>query len=412
MSATAPAGPVCLGPRGNRKLLGAMGKPENRSKDSRARLAQSATLRAMKPGFQQRVAFSERDFYLAEFRGRTLAIALSGEPPIEGEGRLVVEQVLADLAANGTGVILLGADERLLTELSAGPALAASGPTWVGAVWRGLQKHPSVGLLGSPGETLPVFCSRVALELRLAKLVWLGSRGVLWLPGGRRRSLVDVAALDHCLREMDHEGSAAAEMASAELLREIEKMISAGVSSVSACLPNGLANELFTYAGSGTFYSPDGYTEVRPLALDELDAAENLIQRGVEEGYLRHRSEQELELALINGFGAFIEGRYLAGIAALLPYRDEAAGEIASLYALTRFLGEGVGAHLVRFAVEHARAQGLRYVFACTTRERVESFFERSGFRRVSPDELPASRWKGYDADRLPELLCLRRDLI
>lgn len=365
----------------------------------------------MNPSPRSRHPFSERDFYLAEFRGRTLALALSQEPVIEGEDRQVVETVLADLAANETGLILLAEDAELVSELSGAPALEASGPNWVGAVWRQLRSHSSVGLLGAPGESLPALCSRVSLELQLAKLVWLGSRGVLWMPGGRRRSLVDLAGLELQKSEAERAGEGKGSGAVAALLHEIQIMISGGVPSVSACLPGALDDELFTYAGSGTFYSAEGYTEVRRLALDEFAAAENLIQHGVEEGYLLSRSEQEVEASLTNGFGAFIEGRHLAGICALLPYPEDRAGELASLYALTRFLGEGVGAHLLRHAVECAEAAGLEYVFACTTSERVEAFFLRSGFRPATRDELPKSKWEHYGADRLEEVRCLRRDL-
>ena len=372
--------------------------------------------RAMESKSQPRVPFSERDFYLAEFRARTLAIALPEAPALMGDDRHVVEGVLADLAANGTGVILLGADLQLVSELAGTPALEASGSGWVGAAWRQLQKRPAIGLFGSPDETLPAFCARVALELKLAKLVWLGSRGVLWMPDGRRRSLVDLAGLAGlCAADAGTGAGADAPAASVDLdidlLREIEKMISGGVASVSACLPGALADELFTYVGSGTFYSPEGYTEVRALALDEFDAAENLIQRGIEEGYLLFRSDREVEIALTNGFGAFIEGRYLAGIGALLPYPADRAGEIASLYALTRFLGEGVGAHLLRFAIARARDHGMRFVFACTTSPRVEDFFCRAGFRAVSQVELPTGKWEAYDPDRRSELRCFRLDL-
>ena len=136
-------------------------------------------------------------------------------------------------------------------------------------------------------------------------------------------------------------------------------MIRGSASSISACLPGGLADELFTYAGSGTFYAREGYTEVRDLGLDDFDAAEALIHYGVEEGYLLERSAGEVERALTHGIGAFIEGRYLAGICALLPHDAGRAGEIASLYALTRFVGEGVGVHLVRTAIERAGARGM-----------------------------------------------------
>jgi N-acetylglutamate synthase-like GNAT family acetyltransferase len=176
-------------------------------------------------------------------------------------------------------------------------------------------------------------------------------------------------------------------------------------------LPGELANELFTYAGSGTLYSRDGYTRVRFLALDDFDAAEHLIMRGVEEGFLLDRSDRDLESALTNGFGAFVEGKYLAGIAALVPHPKARAGEVASLYALTRFVGEGIGAHLLRFALRTAAERGYGYVFACTTSERVVAFFSRMGFKEVSRDQLPDSKWLDYNSDRLEQLRCLRHDV-
>ena len=100
-------------------------------------------------------------------------------------------------------------------------------------------------------------------------------------------------------------------------------------------------------------------------------AADDLIKRGVSEGFLLNRSEAAVDAVLAHGFGAFVEDRHLAGIGALLPGGDGVSGEIASLYALTRFLGEGVGVSLVQWGVAEARRLGLAYVFACTTSDRV-----------------------------------------
>lgn len=361
-----------------------------------------------------RAPFSERDFYLAEFRGRSLALALPEDPPMGPDDRAVVEGVLADLAANRTTVILIAEDSALLCELSGEAGVEATGADWVGRVWRRSQQGSAVGLVGGPGEALPALCSRVVRELRVAKLVWLGRRGILWLDGERRRSLVSLAGIGRQARAAESAispGDAAEGRAVARLLREFERMISGGVSSVSACLPGGLADELFTYAGSGTFYAPEGYTEVRRLGLDDFDAAEALIRHGIDEGFLLERSEEQIEGALAGGIGAFVEGRYLAGICALLPHPEDGAGEIASLYALTRFVGEGVGVHLVRHAVERARQQGMRYVFACTTSERVEAFFLRLGFSNAKREDLPPSKWAGYSLERLERARCLRMNL-
>ena len=123
------------------------------------------------------------------------------------------------------------------------------------------------------------------------------------------------------------------------------------------------------------------------------------------------RSQEEVDEILAAGFGAFVEGRDLAGIGALLATCDGHAGEIASLYTLTRFLGEGVGNVLVQFALDEAAARGMSFVYACSTSERVGAFFERNGFRRAEAADLPAEKWSSYDADRRDRLRCYRRDL-
>ena len=129
------------------------------------------------------------------------------------------------------------------------------------------------------------------------------------------------------------------------------------------------------------------------------------------EGFLAPRSPEQIDGVLANGFGAFVEGRHLAGIGTLLDHPEAGAGEIAALYTLTRFLGEGVGGHLLRFALDKAAARGRAFVFACTTAERGVGFFERHGFERVASERIPAEKWRAYDAERQQRLHCLRRDL-
>jgi N-acetylglutamate synthase-like GNAT family acetyltransferase len=358
----------------------------------------------------KRSAFSERDFYLEEFRNRTLGIALPSVDCLGSEGERLLGQVISDLLANSTRVVLLGADPETAERLTGGTCLRSDGDGWVGSIWRRMREHPAVALAPESGTSIAAQCSRVALRLGLAKLIWLGQGGVLTHPEtGRRISLLDLAGLDEWL-EGDQTGTGG-DTGRSELLLEIRNMLVADLPSVSACLPGELANELFTYAGSGTLYSRDGYTRVRFLALDDFDAAEHLILRGVEEGFLLDRSDRDLESALTNGFGAFVEGKYLAGIAALVPHPKARAGEVASLYALTRFVGEGIGAHLLRFALRTAAERGYGYVFACTTSERVVAFFSRMGFKEVSRDQLPDSKWLDYNSDRLEQLRCLRHDV-
>ncbi|MGH0038152.1 MAG: GNAT family N-acetyltransferase [Myxococcota bacterium] len=344
--------------------------------------------------------FSERDFYLAEFRDRTLAFAL---PDLERDDVDRVLAVLGDLDANRTRTLLIGSDRSLLAQLAGGPPVEAGEAHWIGQLWRRSAERSRAALLLPPDRSPARASCRVAQRLRLAKLVIVDGRGGLDDPAGRRISSLDLAALDERAPEFGEADRA--------LLAEVRSLLLAGFPSVTLCRADGLADELFTWAGSGTFFTRERYASVRHLGIDEFAAAEELVRRGVEEGYLLPRSEAELEALLANAYGVFVEGRFLAGIGALIPYPAQRAAEIASLYTLTRFLGEGVGAHLVRFAREHAAGQGLDYVFACTTSERVARFFERHGFRWVAPEALPPEKWSSYDPSRMERVRCFRLDV-
>ncbi len=348
--------------------------------------------------------FTEKSFYLAEFRGRSLAIAL---PEPELASPAAFEAVLSLLGENGTRVVLLSPHARLLEQLSDESLVSCAQPNWIGLLWHELRARGRSGLCLESGA-MAEQCREVALRLRLAKLVWIDETGGLMRRDGTRVSLLDLADLERLLGpEADLSGGEAA----LALLREVRAMLVGGVPSVNFSSSEGLADELFTYAGSGTFVTRDRYAEVRRLGLDEFDAAADLIARGVEEGFLLARPRSMEEQVLAHGFGAFFEGRYLAGIGSLLPSSCGRASEISSLYTVTRYAREGVGAHLMRFALRAAREDEQAYVYACTISERVEGFFVRHGFRRVTPEELPDDKWRGYSHERLNVVRCLRLDL-
>ena len=347
-------------------------------------------------------SFSEKIFYLNEFRGRTLAIAA---PAAELRAPGPLEEVLVELEANRTRVVLISTERDAIEKLLATPVLEgeATHPGPEGVVWRALRRAGRVGMALPEGSDFARGVCSLARRLGPLKLVWLDPAGGLLREDGTRISFLDLAQL----RTLP----AAIARPRGALLREVEAALVAGLPAVNLCTSHGLSDELFSYAGSGTLFTRDRYLEVRRLSIDDFDAADDLFARGVAEGYLAPRTPREIEAVLSAGFGAFVEGRHLAGIGALLHHAPERAGEIASLYTLTRFLGEGVGAHLVQFAVERAISLECEYVFACTTSERVVGFFGRQDFREVSADQLPRVKWTGYDPERMPKVRCLRREL-
>jgi N-acetylglutamate synthase-like GNAT family acetyltransferase len=346
--------------------------------------------------------FTEKAFYLADFRERTLAIAGTGDA-FADPGPL--RAVFAELEQNRTRIVLLTGDAAAARALAA-PIVALAGERALGSVWRALRSSPRVTVLIDGADSFPAACRALAVSLRISKLIFLDSGGALVRGDGARLSFVDLGELAALLQDQSGDASRRA-----PLLREIDAALRGGVAAVNLCTASGLGEELFSYAGSGTLFTVGNYVEVRPLGIDDFAAARDLVARGVAEGYLALRSEPELDRVLANGYGAFVEHSHLAGIGALVPHPESGTGEIASLYTLTRFLGEGIGGHLVASLCRVARERRYRCVFACTTSERVAGFFERNGFRRVDPGDVPAEKWRDYDPERRERVLCLRREL-
>ena len=188
------------------------------------------------------LSFSEKAFYLSEFRDRTLGVAV---PQIAPHELAPMATVLGEFAANSTRVVLISSDPGSLSEIVRGPVVSASDRRWVGALWRGLRAE-GVAVLRSEGSDLVELCGRVAGRLGLAKLVWVDESAVLRRSDGSRVPFLDLPELGALLaRELE---PAAADQAA--LLRGIHHMIEAGLPSVSVCGPEELAAELFTYAGS------------------------------------------------------------------------------------------------------------------------------------------------------------------
>ncbi len=360
--------------------------------------------------------FSEREFYLAEFRRRTIGIAWPESEPFVREP---LAQVVVQLVANGSRVVILSSREDVTRIASASPAIEFGDDHFAPLLWRRLRDQGHAGLLLS-NESFESECLAAALALRLAKIVWIQSQPPIHRTAGEERvSVIDLAHLEPLLADPadSSDGSEEAEDAlriqpgREGLVSAIHGMIVGGIPSVNVCAAEQLSQELFTYAGAGLFFTHDRYAEVRPLAIDDFGPANELITRGEEDGYLVPRDAKSRDAVLAHGLGVFIEGRYLAGIGALLPHPMENAGEIASLFALTRYAGEGVGSQIVRYAIDRARRAGLTYLFSCTTSDRVEGFFLGLGFRRVSPDDVPKAKWDSYDPERRARVRCLRFDL-
>jgi amino-acid N-acetyltransferase len=379
--------------------------------------------------------FEEKDFYLEEFRGRSVLVGIA---PAAAASRPALEPLataIGDLVRNDTRVVVwwpsqgVAGDRRLRAALGRARGLVrrrgypavpvvrveaadAASEALRSALWPTLRRSRLAVLLvdRALAAQFPRPAVSLATALRIPKLVLVDPAGGLHAGASGRLSFADANVLETLLRQGQAEWSGLGDRR--PLLLAVRDALDAGVEAVNLCALDGIAEELFTYVGSGTLFTRSDYCRVARLALDDFAQAERLIERGQREGLLKLRSTEEIAALLAVAWGATVD-RHLAGIAGLLtaPYAAERAGEIVGLYTITRFKGEGVGERLVSRLVADAEARGLVYVFACAVDERAMQFFARHGFERGEARAVPAVKWVGYDPRRRARVAVFRRRL-
>jgi N-acetylglutamate synthase-like GNAT family acetyltransferase len=392
-------------------------------------------------------SFDEKQFYLDEFRGHTLVFSVALEELSHDEDYERVAGIAHELLTNNTRVLILvptpdsDRGEQVLRRLqrrlgplifsddtiplfadrrSRGSAFLQLQPDAFGSpatasallttIWSVLRRGPLfVGVIGGVSQAAATFLAQeIAVRLRVHKLVLVEPEGGVVGTDSHQLSFLDETMLTALLRAGQAEWAGLATRRST--FDAVRAALLGGVSSVNLCSLAGTARELFTYEGSGTLFTLADYCRIERIGIDDFEEVERLIERGQREGVLKLRTADEVAAMLVNAYGATIGAHHLAGICALItaPYAAERVGEIVGLYAITRFKGEGVGGRLIARALADARTAELDYVFACTTEERAQAFFERQGFRRVGIGDVPAAKWEGYDAQRKAQVAVYR----
>jgi len=371
--------------------------------------------------------FTEKTFYLEEFYGKSLLFALV--PPV---GQRMSDfdslmKTLRELKRNQTRCVVIVSPSALarvmrrLGKMAPPEAPPIFDPTsglrtrpyppdsTVAQIWHALRAGSIV--VGSTStddpEDLAVFAQELASRLRVFKLILLDRGGGLVAENGGRMSFVEAKRV---ARAQKRANSRLRRM----MVRLASDAIRDGVGTVNLVSPRWVYEELFSFTGLGTLFTPEQYGTVSPISIDDFEEVEALIVRAQDAGFLLPRSAGQIAEILPSCFGYHVGDEHLAGICSLLtdPYRRDHAGEITALYTLTRFQGEGVAAELIKEILKEARARKLKYVFACTSEERAAKFFRKLKFRRVGPDQVSSLKWRGYDPERIERLSIFRLELV
>ncbi|WP_324779995.1 amino-acid N-acetyltransferase [Thiobacillus sedimenti] len=163
-----------------------------------------------------------------------------------------------------------------------------------------------------------------------------------------------------------------------------------------------LLSELFTREGVGTLVTPAPLETLRPATIDDVGGILGLIEPLEREGILVRRSRELLEIE-IDRFLVLESDGVVAGCAALYPFPEEEAAELACLAVSRDFRGRGFGDLLLDEAEKRGRKAGFKHLFVLTTR--TEHWFEERGFVDSSPDHLPKRKQALYNYKRKSKVL-------
>ena len=247
------------------------------------------------------------------------------------------------------------------------------------------------------GEIFNLSCedvaTRAAIELKADKLVLFGEPAGLFDEHGMLvRELRPQQVPAHLLRlGSDYQ---------AELLDAAAQACRGGVKRshiVSYATDGSLLTELFTRDGSGTLVDQEQFESLREATIEDVGGLIDLISPLEEQGVLVRRSREVLERE-IGQFSIVERDGLIIACAALYPFADSQAGELACLAVNPEYRHGQRGDELLEVIEQRARALGLKSLFVLTTR--TAHWFRERGFQPSAVERLPAARASLYNYQR------------
>ncbi len=163
-----------------------------------------------------------------------------------------------------------------------------------------------------------------------------------------------------------------------------------------------LLQELFTRDGIGTMVNADPYDTLRRATIDDVGGILELIEPLERRGTLVRRSREKLEME-IDRFLLLERDGTIIGCAALYPFGDGTAIELACFAVHPDYQNAGRGDQLFEAAEREARATGAKSLFVLSTE--TTQWFQERGFSVVAVEDLPADRRELYNYTRRSKVL-------
>ena len=166
---------------------------------------------------------------------------------------------------------------------------------------------------------------------------------------------------------------------------------------ISRHTDGAVLQELFSNDGIGTMVVESTLNTLRDASIEDVGGILKLLRPLEEEGILVRRSRELLEQE-IERFVVLEHDHRIVGCAALYPFPDEAAAELACLAVESQSRDRGYGEAILNHMTELAKTQKLKKLFVLTTRT-AHWFIER-GFVESDVSALPAQKKSLYNYQR------------
>ncbi len=166
---------------------------------------------------------------------------------------------------------------------------------------------------------------------------------------------------------------------------------------ISRHVDGAILQELFSDTGIGTMVVESTLNTLRDATIADVGGILQLLQPLEAEGILVRRGRERLECE-IDHFVVLEHDHRIIGCAALYPFDDEQAAELACLAVQPGYRNHGYGDALLRHITAKAQAQGLRQLLVLTTRT-AHWFIER-GFTETDVEQLPVQKKLLYNYQR------------
>jgi amino-acid N-acetyltransferase len=166
---------------------------------------------------------------------------------------------------------------------------------------------------------------------------------------------------------------------------------------ISRHTDGAVLQELFSDEGIGTMVVESTLNILRDATIKDVGGILKLLHPLEQEGILVRRNRELLEQEIVR-FVVLEHDHRIVGCAALYPFPDEAAAELAALAVEPQSRDRGYGEAILNHMISVAKTQKMKKLFVLTTRT-AHWFIER-GFVESDVSALPAQKKSLYNFQR------------